>query len=400
MRFIFVLLALLPCAAMAQSTPGLFFGEVPSVAQWNSFFAAKQDYNAPGSFTSLTTTGNATIGGTLGVTGAVSGSGLILGTLAGNGGNTFLGAEGPTAYGGTESTLVGDRAGGNIGSGGFNWIAGHDAAGIGGGCTGIYVNNSNITGTDALRNTCGNGAVTLYGVSAMKTYNQAGTAANNYAFGMVGMGGSVFYNWNAPVAFPYDTALGDQACEGASTGTVSFTGVMCLGAKTGGHLTTANNALLISGGINGYAGFTNFASGSNVILIASGGNVIDTPAAGTSNFINVENAYIASTAVPTYTGGFGTNAGWYGNSSGYTSVHFGWNVGTGGTASSGSFAFPTAAPNGYACTGRDVTNPASFVEDFAATSTTGVTVTNYSRTTGSVVAWTSGDVLEISCEGY
>lgn len=30
--------------ALAQSSPGLRFGDVPTAAQWNSYFAAKQDY--------------------------------------------------------------------------------------------------------------------------------------------------------------------------------------------------------------------------------------------------------------------------------------------------------------------------------------------------------------------
>jgi len=32
------------CGALAQSSPGLIFGQVPTAAQWNSFFAAKQDF--------------------------------------------------------------------------------------------------------------------------------------------------------------------------------------------------------------------------------------------------------------------------------------------------------------------------------------------------------------------
>lgn len=42
-----VALLALPTLACAQSTPGLFNGQVPSAAQWNSYFAAKQDYPVP-----------------------------------------------------------------------------------------------------------------------------------------------------------------------------------------------------------------------------------------------------------------------------------------------------------------------------------------------------------------
>lgn len=34
---------LVPASALAQSSPGLIFGQVPTAAQWNSYFAAKQD---------------------------------------------------------------------------------------------------------------------------------------------------------------------------------------------------------------------------------------------------------------------------------------------------------------------------------------------------------------------
>jgi len=49
MRYITKLLAVLclllaTAPALAQSTPGLTFGQVPSPAQWNSYFAAKQDF--------------------------------------------------------------------------------------------------------------------------------------------------------------------------------------------------------------------------------------------------------------------------------------------------------------------------------------------------------------------
>lgn len=48
MKRLILALALLlaPFAAHAQSSPGLSYGQVPTAGQWNSYFAAKQDYNA------------------------------------------------------------------------------------------------------------------------------------------------------------------------------------------------------------------------------------------------------------------------------------------------------------------------------------------------------------------
>lgn len=238
-------------------------------------------------FTTLTTTGNATVGGTL------NGINIIGGTLSGYSGNTFLGAEQNSAnFTGTESTFIGDRAGGAVGSGDFNFSAGHDATGIGGGCANIFVNASTVTGTDALRNTCGHGGaagVDAYGAGALKTYNQAGTSSNNYLTGTAAFGANSLFYWNAPVPFPWNTAVGNSACAGASSGTVSFTNGTCVGSNTGKKLTTATNFVILSGGGNGSVGSTTFASGSAVILIGSGAQTVDTPLAGTTGYINLEN---------------------------------------------------------------------------------------------------------------
>lgn len=59
-KFIPALLCLIvgAVAALAQSNPGFYQGFVPTAAQWNSYFAAKQDYNP--------TAGGTIIGGGLG----------------------------------------------------------------------------------------------------------------------------------------------------------------------------------------------------------------------------------------------------------------------------------------------------------------------------------------------
>lgn len=45
LRVIFAALLLAaPTAALAQSSPGLVYGQVPTAAQWNSYFASKVDY--------------------------------------------------------------------------------------------------------------------------------------------------------------------------------------------------------------------------------------------------------------------------------------------------------------------------------------------------------------------
>jgi hypothetical protein len=56
-----------PCAA--QSSPGFVLGQVPTVAQWNGYFAAKQDYNPAFFGGSYTWTGSQTFTGSLAFTG-------------------------------------------------------------------------------------------------------------------------------------------------------------------------------------------------------------------------------------------------------------------------------------------------------------------------------------------
>lgn len=232
------------------------------------------------------------------------GSSGVTGTLFSNSGNTTYGAEQSPYLALTESTIIGDRAAGAVATGGFAWVAGHDAFGIGGGCAAIYLGAGTVTGADNLRNSCGGGGAAgfdTYGASVLKTYNQAGTATNNFLSGIAAFGSASMFYWNGAVSNPYDSVFGNAACQGASTGTVNFTGVACFGARGGRLLTTASNSLLMGGGGAGgcVIACTNFATGSGVILIGSGARAVDTPASGTSNYINLENILtVTGTNVP------------------------------------------------------------------------------------------------------
>ena len=73
-------LALIPTIALGQSSPGLVFGQVPTAAQWNSYFAAKQDFlGSPISIAGTTPISVSTVGNasTISIT-ACSASGQIL----------------------------------------------------------------------------------------------------------------------------------------------------------------------------------------------------------------------------------------------------------------------------------------------------------------------------------
>ncbi len=104
---------------------------------------------------------------------------------------------------------------------------------------------------------------------------------------------------------------------------------------------------------------------------------------------------ISSTA-PTISAGFGSSPSIPNNNG---TAAFTINVGTGGTASTGTVGLPAAA-TGWVCSFYDVTNPDSFVTNQTGGSTTTVTVTNYSRTLGTATAWTASDVLRCTCYAY
>ncbi|MFL9904284.1 hypothetical protein PQR71_40205 [Paraburkholderia fungorum] len=58
---LFIVTALLSCAAFGQSAPGFTYGQVPTAGQWNSYFANKLDYNPAGLPINLGGTGAATV---------------------------------------------------------------------------------------------------------------------------------------------------------------------------------------------------------------------------------------------------------------------------------------------------------------------------------------------------
>ena len=75
------------------------------------------------------------------------------------------------------------------------------------------------------------------------------------------------------------------------------------------------------------------------------------------------------------------------------------NVGTGGTASTGTINLAPSAAVGWVCAIQDITHPDSFVTNMTGFTVSTVTVKNYSRTTGLQIAWTASDILAVTCHG-
>lgn len=182
---------------------------------------------------------------------------------------------------GAENTFVGNYTGASISTGGFNSAFGHNALGIGGGggCLNLAGSSNAAFGADALRNYCGNAGGngnTAIGVGAMSTLAHA-TAALNTAVGNNAMDR---FNPSNNNKF-YNTAIGYHSCRGATGGNFDFG--HCFGAETGSALTSASKFVLVGQG----TGNTTFASGSDVMLLDTGNNALDTPAAGSSNMLNI-----------------------------------------------------------------------------------------------------------------
>lgn len=347
----------------------------------------------------LSTSGSGT-GATFNLTWGPIVSGMtVSGGVTNNAGNLIISTAAFWAsYAGAETTVLGVHSGQLVKSGNYNNLFGHNAASGAGCAASIFADSVNAFGTDVLRNGCGESAVLAAGNAALGTYNQIGTAGNSYLYGTTAIGLSSMFYWNSPSGFPWNTALGMNSCRGASAGTVSFVNGTCIGTNTGLQLLGASNFLIMAGGGNGNVGSTTFASGSGVILVGSGRVVVDTPAAGSTNFLNIENAVYHITQAPTISSGFGSSPSVV---NGASDAAFTINVGTGGAASAGVIAFGTAAPHGWACDVVDTTTSTAtvFVTKSVPTSATTVTFTNY-NTSGTAAAWVASDVLAAKCSGY
>ncbi len=76
------------------------------------------------------------------------------------------------------------------------------------------------------------------------------------------------------------------------------------------------------------------------------------------------------------------------------------NVGTGGSASSGVVTMPSALTR-WACDVNPSGAPQAGAVMYAATtSTTSITITNYTVATGIALAWPSGAIITVSCRAY
>ena len=114
-----------------------------------------------------------------------------------------------------------------------------------------------------------------------------------------------------------------------------------------------------------------------------------------AGLVNVNaGAFVFQITAPTIASGFGSGASIATNNG---TASFSVNVGTGGAASSGVITMPAAA-HGYSCSVTPSGAPQAAAITYAApTSTTSITLTNYTLTTGVALAWTASLVFELNC---
>jgi len=314
------------------------------------------------------------------------------GTNLASGGNFFIGGSGSEAAGGSwlsgnENTYVGDKAGSQVTTGQFNTALGHNALGDGGGCA-ITGSNNTAIGTDALRNFCGNSAVTAVGSAALK--NQTNSSVNN----ITAVGASAGLNENNGNSSNNSTLVGN----GAGSGQVgaSYRQITALGANAGANLTTANNDTLV--GVN--AASATLTNGTGNIIIASGARTVDTVASGSTGEINVENAIVGYSAgnAPTIASGFAASGSTISTPGG--TFHFSVTVGSTTPGSTGTITMPTA-PTGWDCEANDITTTSTsvFLTKQTGGSATTVVLTNYSNLSVAT-AWAASDVINVRCLAY
>jgi len=142
-------------------------------------------------------------------------------------------------------------------------------------------------------------------------------------------------------------------------------------------------------------------SGSSFAAPASIGAT--TPNAGKFTALNTtvsssnNGVVLRSATAPTIASGFGTTPSIVSSNGTAT---FKINVGTGGTATGGVVTMPTAT-TGWNCVVTPAAAPqAAAIMYSVATSTTSITITNYTLTTGSVLAWTASTIIAVNCVGF
>jgi hypothetical protein len=281
--------------------------------------------------------------------------------------------------------------------------------------SGTNITATMTVGTGASLGTSGTGAVTANQLANLTTIPNGGNIVDVSGDGISLGSGFFLFDSNASVEFQSDTPTTGNftICWGSICGNTLI--------GTAGSLTSnvgfSTSSVTGTGLLKGNQLQSTVAIGTAPLIVASTTNVanlnasslggatfaapgaIGTTTAGVVKTTTLEAPNVlCSSSSPTISSGFGTSPS-IPNVNG--SCSFTLNVGTGGTASSGVIAMNATATTGWNCDVHPNGAPqAAAVTYSAPTSTTSVTLTNYTQSTGVALAWTASLVFNISCFGY
>jgi hypothetical protein len=318
---------------------------------------------------------------------------------------------------------------------GNTWTTGTGTLTLGAGKTTTFDHTSTFTTTDAQTYTFPITSATLARTDAANTFTGHQTIEGVTSTGATGTGTLVFSispTFTGTAAFAAATYTG-QITSTLVTGTAPFV-VASTTAVANLTATTATTATNLTGGTVSATTLTasstvtlspaNVAvtispSGTGTVAINPAGALTISPTAAstmnntsvgattaatgrftTANIITSESlnsVLLISATAPTIASGFGTTPT-IPKSNGTAAFQI--NVGTGGTASSGVITMP-AATTGWMVTITPNGAPQAAAEIFAVpTSTTQVTITNYTASTGVALAWNASQVLNCTAIAF
>ena len=311
--------------------------------------------------TALTFTGKTVTGGTFSgptMSGTVAGTPTISGAWTWSAAQTFPGLTltGALAMGANAITSTGTL------SAGATTLSGALAMGA-----------NAITSTGTL----GAGATTLSGALGMGANAITGTGAITPNANDGGALGSASLSYSDLfLANGGEIRFGTQVTITASLDRISFNSA---GLTTGLLLPSGNNSVDLG---DSSTAWRSLYLGTSLLFGASG---------------NIQfNGVLADSGTAPTVSGFGTSPS-VPNANG--TIAFAINVGTGGTASTGTITLSPAATTGWKVHCEDVTTPTNGITKQTGGTTTTATLTNYDWA-GVAVAWVASDILRCSARAY
>lgn len=338
----------------------------------------------------------------------------------GNSGSLIIASQplvgGPLQFTGTESLFIAPYMG-DLRSGNFTTSLGPGTCGAGTGAPLFNANNLTCVGSDAGRNLANGSSNTIvlgnFGAAATPAWIGVSTVVispgntqnltNSVQNTLINTGGGALATGagnvvigpgsSACAAAQRGTFIGGASASGSNGGPKGCSEMIVLGGNTGNANISGHHAIIMGDGV----GLTNCTNQVGYILIAANQSIDCT--VGVNSTLNIENTIMASTTAPTISSGFGTTPT---IAAGTSTGGFQVNVGTGGTASTGVVKMGNGnMRSGWACDAAiDATNAAANSTIFVPNTANLITLTNFSRTTGTVTAWPASAVVTVKCNGF